>query len=66
MGGVGDVIKVPRYSKECIRGLGLYSRDSLVDDVTCHYILSTRWNVNNNGNDVRKLPRYIIRFKTNC
>ena len=49
----------------CISVLGLYPRDSLVDDVTRHCRHSTWLDVNNNGGHVREFPRNIVRSEPN-
>ena len=65
MGGQTDVVKVSRDHNGCIRVLGLYSGDSLMDDVTRHCRHSPWLDVNNNGDHVRELPRNILRSETN-
>jgi len=60
------MVEISWNHNECIRVLCLYPRDSIVDDVTRYCRRSTRRDVNNNGDDVRKLSLYIVRSKTDC
>ena len=59
------VVEIPCDCNECLRMLGLYSSNDVMDDVTRRCLCCPRWNVNNDDDCIWELSGCIERTETN-
>ena len=55
------MVEIPLDCNECLRMLGLYPSNCVMDDVTSHCRCCPRWNVNNDDNSIWELSGRIKR-----